>query len=82
MLTTDPGDSNECYACKVLEVWIIHCHHSLIQVGGAGSLVGGVEIQMGGVMSQWVGGVTGGWGRIPHIYNCEIHQNWWIMVEF
>ena len=36
--------------------------------GGRGrSLVGGMEIQMGGVMSQWVGGVTV-WGRIPHIY--------------
>ena len=52
MLTTDPGDSDECYACKLLEVLIVHCHHSLMQVGGVGSLVGGVEIQMGGVMSQ------------------------------
>ena len=47
MLTTDPGDSDECYACKLLEVLIIHCHHSLMQVGGTGSLVGGGEIQMG-----------------------------------
>ena len=39
MLTTDPGDSEECYACKLLEVLIIHCHHSLMQVGGAGPLV-------------------------------------------
>ena len=30
-----------------------------IIVGRAGSLVGWVEIQMGCVMSQWVGGVTG-----------------------
>ena len=43
MLTTDPGDSDECYACKLLEVMIIHCHHSLIQVGGAGTQVGGVR---------------------------------------
>ena len=42
MLTPDPGDSDECYACKLLEVMIIHCHHSLIQVGGAGTQVGGV----------------------------------------
>ena len=40
MLTTDPGDSDECYACKVLEVVIINCHHSLIQVGG-GRVTGG-----------------------------------------
>ena len=56
MLTTDPGDSDECYACKLLEVMIIHCHHSLIQVGGAGTQVGGAGIQVGGAGTQ-VGGV-------------------------
>ena len=51
MLTTDPGDSDECFACKLLEVLIIHCHHSLTQVGGIGS-------------NNWVGwGHTGGCGR-------------------
>ena len=34
MLTTDPGDSEECYACKMLEVLIIHCHDSLMQWTG------------------------------------------------
>ena len=57
MLTTDPGDSDECYACKLLEVLIIHCHHSLTQVGckglqkwvgGAGSQVGGAGHKVGG----------------------------------
>ena len=46
MLTTDPGDSEEYYACKLLEVLIIHCHHSLMQVGGAGPLVGGAGSRM------------------------------------
>ena len=40
-------------------------------LGGAGSLVGGVRIQTDKVMSQWVGGVTGGWCRIPHKYHCK-----------
>ena len=31
MLTTEPGESVECYACKLLEVLIIHCHQSLDQ---------------------------------------------------
>ena len=69
MLTTDPGDSDEGYACKVLEVLIVHCHQS--DAGGrAGSLVGGVGIQMGGVMSQWMGGVRGG-GVEFYTYNCK-----------
>ena len=46
MLTTDPGDSEECYACKLLEVLIIHCHNSLMQVGGAGPLVAGAGSRM------------------------------------
>ena len=58
MLTTDPGDSEECYACKLLEVLIIHCHHSLMQMGGTGSLVG----EAGSLVGR--GRVTGGWGRI------------------
>ena len=58
MLTTDPGDSEECYACKLLEVLIIHCHHSLMQVGGAGPLVDGTGSLVGR------GRVTGGWGGI------------------
>ena len=57
MLTTDPGDSEECYACKLLEVLIIHCHHSLMQVGGAGSHVGGAVT--GGGSGSLVG-----WGRV------------------
>ena len=58
MLTTDPGDSDECYACKLLEVMIIHCHHSLIQVGGAGTQVGGVWSQEVGQTVQVRGGVV------------------------
>ena len=66
MLTTDPGDSDECYACKLLEVMIIHCHHSLIQVGGAGTQVGGAIlyrwVEWG---HKWVGSDhTGGWGGV------------------
>ena len=51
--------------------------------GGRGRVTGGqgLGIQMDRVMSQWVGGVTGGWGRIPYIYHCKIHQSWWVMVE-
>ena len=52
MLTTDPGDSDECYVCKLLKALIIHCHHSLIQVGGVGSQVGGAGSQVGGAGSQ------------------------------
>ena len=74
MLTTDPGDSDECYACKLLEVLIVYCHHSLMQVGGAGSLVGGVEIQMGGVMSQCFAVVqlqsTHRQRSLPHVHLC------------
>ena len=47
MLTPDPGGSEECYACKLLEVLIIHCHHSLMQVGGAGPLVDGAGSLVG-----------------------------------
>ena len=56
MLTTDPGDSDECYACKLLEVMIIHCHHSLIQVGGSDRTSGRLRSRVGGVGSQ-VGGI-------------------------
>ena len=49
---------------------MIHCHHSLMQVGGAGSLVGGVGIQMSNVMSQCVGGVTEE-TRILCIHHCK-----------
>ena len=55
----DPSD--ECYACKLLEVMIVHCHHSLIQVGEAGTQVGGVRPY------KWVGGVTGGRGQIIQV---------------
>ena len=64
-------------ACKLLEVLIIHCHHSLMRVGGAGSvvggagsLVGGMGIQMNNVMSQCVGGVTEE-TRIQYIHHCK-----------
>ena len=57
-----------------------------MQVGGAGSLVGGVGIQMNNVMSQWVGGVTEE-TRILYIHHCKTpvekstYVSWWIMVE-
>ena len=54
MLTTDPRGSEECYACKLLEVLIIHCHHSLMQVGGAGPLVDGAGSLLGGQGHWWV----------------------------
>ena len=69
MLTTDPGDSDEGYACKVLEVLIIHCHQS--DAGGWGRITGGWGGNtkcMGGVMSQWMGGVRGGRGGILYKY--------------
>ena len=50
MLTTDPGDSDECYACKLLEVLIIHCHHSLTQVGCEGH-----KSRWAGQHHRWVG---------------------------
>jgi hypothetical protein len=30
MLTTDPGDTDVCYACKLLEVMILHCRQSIV----------------------------------------------------
>ena len=54
MLTTDPGDSEECYACKLLEVLIIYCHDSLVQVGGAGPLVDGLGHWCGGAVTTTV----------------------------
>ena len=32
MLTTDPGDTDVCYACKLLEVMILHCRQSIVDV--------------------------------------------------
>ena len=56
MFTTGPGNSDEGYACRLLEVMIIHCHHSLIQVGGAGTQVGGVRTyRWMGFRPRWAG---------------------------
>ena len=52
-----------------------HCWAGRV-TGGWGRVTGGegqspqsdtIEIQMGGMMSQWMGGVTGGRGRILYI---------------
>ena len=57
MLTTDPGDSDEGYACKVLEVLIVHCHQS--DAGERGRITGG----WGGNTNGWSDVTVDGWGQ-------------------
>ena len=59
MLTTDPGESEECYACKLLEVLIIHCHAQQSDAGGSDRVTGGK-----GQGHRWVGQNTNGWSNV------------------